>query len=91
MLDRYARLKRLNPRQRLGCVLLGLSVLAWAGVPIVPFLPLDLAAKGAWTVGLLIFAEITGWSAMPLLGPEIVALLRNRWLVIKAWFKRIFT
>ncbi len=90
MLDRYPLLKNLTLRQWLGWILILLSCLGWAALPVVPFLPIDLSAKAAWTAGLLVFAEVAWWAAMPLLGPEIVALLKNFWSRCKSWFKRLF-
>lgn len=61
--------------------------LAWAVLPVVPFLPISGEAKATWAGALFIFAEITWWSAMPLLGPELVTWMRNLVPKLKAWLK----
>ena len=81
-----AYLKAMTLRQWLGWIMLVLSCLAWLAVPVVPFLPIDLAVKGSLTVGLIIFAEITGWGCLPLLGPEIAGVIRSKWQQVKRWF-----
>ncbi|NKB99486.1 MAG: transporter suffix domain-containing protein [Pseudomonadales bacterium] len=91
MLDRYPLLRELTIRQWLGWVLITLSCLAWLALPVVPFLPMELTDKGVWTGGLIVFAEIAWWCAMPLLGPEIAAVIRNSWAAIKGWFKSKFS
>ena len=87
---RHPILGELSLRQWAGWVLIGLSCLGWVAVLVVPFLPLSLLVKGSLTAGLVVFGEIAWWGAMPLLGPEIVVLLRNGWLGIKNWFGRLF-
>jgi hypothetical protein len=66
-------------RKFLGYSLLLVSCLAWAALPAVPFLPLETTEKAQWGGGLFIFAEITWWTAMPLLGKEIMDLLKRWW------------
>ena len=90
MADGVPKLRALTPRQWCGWLLLFVSCVAWLVVPVVPFLPIDLAEKATWTAGLIIFAEITGWSAMPLLGPEIVSVLKRSWDGTKSWIKNLF-
>jgi hypothetical protein len=70
-------------RKYLGYALLGISCIAFGVLPLIPLFPLEAADKVAWAGALFIFAEITWWAAMPLLGPEMVALLNACWSAIK--------
>ena len=71
----------------LGYTLIILSCLAWALIPAIPFLDLSTTTKASWAGGLFIFAEVTWWLAMPLLGPEIMALIRQWWPKFKIWLR----
>ena len=73
----------------LGYSLLVISCLAWAALPIIPFLPLETPIKIAWAGGVFIFAEVTWWMAVPLLGKEIIELLRLWWQYVKITFQRV--
>lgn len=64
-------------RKIIGYGLLITSCLAWAVLPAIPFLPLETAQKAAWAGGVFVFAEVTWWLAMPLLGKEILELLQR--------------
>ncbi len=68
---------------RAGCgvVLLGLSVLLWAPLPVVPFLSLSGADKVALAGGLVIGAEVAFWCGAALAGPEAARRARS-------WFRR---
>ena len=52
-------------RKLLGYILLAISCLAWLTVPIIPFLSLSAVEKASWAGGIIIFAEIAWWLAMP--------------------------
>ena len=71
-------------RKLLGYILLAISCVAWLAVPVIPFLPLSAVEKASWVGGVIIFAEIAWWLAMPLLGKEIIAWCKNAW----QWCKR---
>ncbi|MDG1293342.1 MAG: transporter suffix domain-containing protein [Pseudomonadales bacterium] len=71
-------------RKLLGYILLAISCLAWLTVPIIPFLSLSAVEKASWAGGIIIFAEIAWWLAMPLLGKEIIAWCKSAW----QWCKR---
>ena len=71
-------------RKLLGYILLAISCLAWLTVPIIPFLSLSAVEKASWVGGIIIFAEIAWWLAMPLLGKEIIAWCKSAW----QWCKR---
>ena len=66
-------------RKLLGYILLAISCIAWLAVPVIPFLPLSALEKASWVGGIIIFAEIAWWLAMPLLGKEIIAWCKNAW------------
>ena len=81
-------MKSLNARTLAGYAILGISLLAWAALPVIPFLPMEAASKAAWAGGVFIFAEITWWLAVALLGKEIVIWFRQQWDKCKAWFRK---
>jgi hypothetical protein len=71
-------------RKPLGYSLLLVSCLAWAALPIIPFLPYAGAQLVAWAAVTFIFAEITWWLAVVLLGPELLGWFRGCWQKCKA-------
>lgn len=71
-------------RKLLGYILLAISCIAWLAVPVIPFLPLSTVQKASWVGGIIIFAEIAWWLAVPLLGKEIIDWCKNAW----QWCKR---
>lgn len=77
-------------RKFLGYSLLIISCLAWAALPLVPFLSMDTGQKAQWGGGLFVFAEITWWAAMPLLGKEIIELWQLWWPRIKIYVGDLF-
>lgn len=66
-------------RKTLGYCLITVSCVAWLILPVIPFLSLSTAAKVSWAGGIFIFAEVTWWSAMPLLGKEMLEWGRQIW------------
>ena len=66
-------------RKITGYIILSISLIAWAALPIIPFIPLGASAKAAWGGGVFIFAEITWWLAVVLLGKEIVQWFGLQW------------
>jgi hypothetical protein len=75
-------------RGALSYSLLTISCIAWAALPIIPFLPFDGEQLVAWGAGVFIFAEITWWLAIPLLGKEILDLWQRYRGEIKALFSK---
>ena len=69
-------------RKLLGYSLLVISCLAWAIIPVIPFLSLNVAQKASWATVIFVFAEVTWWLAMPLLGKEIIDFLSD---VLATW------
>lgn len=89
IVDWLLRMKtRVNYRKLAGYSLLIISCIAWAVLPVIPFLPFDGGQLATWGAGVFIFAEITWWLAMPLLGKELIEACQLWWGKCKAWFKR---
>lgn len=63
----------------LGYTLLFISCVAWAVLPLLPFLPGSGEELTALAAGVFIFAEVTWWLAIPLLGKEIIDLIKSAW------------
>ncbi|MEE8059278.1 MAG: transporter suffix domain-containing protein [Pseudomonadales bacterium] len=74
-------------RKFIGYSLMIISCLAFSMLPIIPFLDWDTARKVAWGTGVVVFAEITWWLAIPFLGKEIVEFSRRWWKKIKGWHR----
>lgn len=70
-----------------GYALLFISCIAWAALPLIPFLSWDAEKLAAIGAGVFIFAEVTWWLAMPLLGKEIFDVVHRWWPQIIAWCK----
>ncbi len=70
----------------IGYGLLAISCIAWILLPSIPFLPLTTETKITWGSGVFIFAEITWWLAIPLLGKEVIAY----WQRFSAWIKGLY-
>ena len=68
---------RLTTRQLIGWLLVVVSTLALLFLPLVPFLPLAAQWKSLLAAGLFIFAELTWWLAVLLLGKDLLQLLRK--------------
>ena len=75
-------------RKLLGYSLLVISCIAWAILPTIPFLSLSVAQKASWATVVFVFAEVTWWLAMPLLGKEIIDYSKAAWQRCKAFFSR---
>jgi len=80
--------KPLSLRTVSGYAILGISLLAWAALPVLPFLPMEATRKAAWAGGVFIFAEVTWWLAVLLLGKEIVVWFRQQWQKLKSRFRK---
>ncbi len=73
-------------RKIIGYSLIVVSCMAWAAMVIIPFLDLETEDKVAWAGGAFIFAEVTWWAAVPILGKEIIEYSRYWWELIKNKF-----
>ena len=68
-------------RKTLGFVILGISIILWLAIAVIPFLGLKGAQTAGLMVGLVIAGEITFYLGIALLGKEI-------WMKIKSFFKK---
>lgn len=82
------KLLTMNGRQWLGFSLLVLSCVAWGVMPFLAFFSLEGERLAVYIAGLFIFAEITWWLAMPLLGPEVLSFCRRYYVKIKNYCLR---
>ena len=80
----------LNIRKLLGYTLLAISCIAWAVLPVIPFLDISTAAKASWGAGVFIFAEVTWWLAVPLLGKEFIEWCQAGWQWTKQRWQKCF-
>jgi len=64
------------PQAPLGVVLILGSLVVWASLPVVPFLPISGAAKWWLSGGLVVAAELTFWLGVVLAGPAVVSRMR---------------
>lgn len=71
----------------LGYGLLIASCIAWAALPIVPFMPLSGEQKLAWGAGLYIFGQVTWFGCLPLVGRDLLARTRQTWKRVLAWLR----
>ena len=62
---------------RVGAVLLGLSLVLWLPLPIIPFLSITTGAKASAAGGLVVVAEIIFWLGAVLAGPEAARRTRS--------------
>lgn len=74
-------------RKLIGYILLGLSCLAFTVLPIIPFLDWQTSRKATWGGAVFIFAEVTWWIAMPLLGKEVLEFCQRYWALAKSWLQ----
>lgn len=81
-------MRTISVREFAGFSLLGVSCIAWGILPVIPFLPASTTEKTAWAGIVFIFAEVTWWSAVPLLGPEFVQFTRSTWSRFKSFIGR---
>mgnify|MGYP001188388024 CR=1 FL=1 len=73
-------------RKLIGYSLLIISCLTWAVMPVIPFLSITVAQKACWATAVFVFAEVTWWLAMPLLGKEIVEYSKAAWRRVSGFF-----
>ena len=64
---------------RVGVVLMGFSLALWVALPVVPFLPLSVAAKTTGAGALIIVAEVAFWGGAVLAGPTAARRMRSWW------------
>lgn len=62
----------------IGYIILGISVLIWLMIPVVPFLGFSVAKVAGITTGLIIAGEITFYLSIFLIGKEFLVKLKNK-------------
>ncbi len=61
-----------------GYIILGISILIWLMIPVVPFLGLSVGKIAGITTGLVIAGEITFYLSIFLIGKEFLVKIRNK-------------
>ncbi|AYC30506.1 transporter suffix domain-containing protein [Paenisporosarcina cavernae] len=72
---------------RIGLVFIGLSVILWLFLPVIPFLELSTGMKASIAAGTLIAAEIVFWVGALFVGKEVAQKFK-RYLNPSNWKKR---
>lgn len=65
----------------IGYIVLGISILIWLLIPVVPFLGFSVGKAAGITTGLIIAGEITFYLSIFMIGKEFLVKIKN-------WFKR---
>ena len=55
------------------------SLALWVALPVLPFLPLSVAAKATGAGALIIVAEVAFWGGAVLAGPDAARRMRSWW------------
>ncbi len=67
-----------------GYIILGISILIWLMIPVVPFLGLSVGKIAGITTGLVIAGEITFYLSIFLIGKEFLVKIKNKFRLRKA-------
>jgi len=62
----------------IGYIILGLSILIWLAIPVVPFLGFSVGKIAGITTGLIIAGEITFYLSIFLIGKEFLVKIKNK-------------
>ena len=62
----------------IGYIILGISILIWLAIPVVPFLGFSVGKIAGITTGLIIAGEITFYLSIFLIGKEFLVKLKNK-------------
>jgi len=65
----------------IGYIVLGISIVIWLLIPVVPFLGFSVGKAAGITTGLIIAGEITFYLSIFMIGKEFLVKIKN-------WFKR---
>jgi uncharacterized protein YebE (UPF0316 family) len=65
----------------IGYIILGISIVIWLLIPVVPFLGFSIGKAAGITTGLIIAGEITFYLSIFMIGKEFLVKIKN-------WFKR---
>lgn len=75
----------MSHRLWVGYVLIVLSCIAWAILPLLPFLGFDTERLLAWGGVVFLIAELTWWGGVLLLGPEFIGVTKRYWCVVQQY------
>jgi len=67
-----------------GYIILGVSILIWLMIPVVPFLGFSVGKIAGITTGLIIAGEITFYLSIFLIGKEFLVKIKNKFRRKKA-------
>jgi hypothetical protein len=62
----------------IGYIILGISILIWLAIPIVPFFGFSVGKIAGITTGLIIAGEITFYLSIFLIGKEFLVKIKNK-------------
>jgi hypothetical protein len=62
----------------IGYIILGISILIWLAIPVIPFLGFSVGKIAGITTGLIIAGEITFYLSIFLIGKEFLVKLKNK-------------
>jgi hypothetical protein len=62
----------------IGYIILGISIVLWLAIPVVPFLGFSVGKIAGITTGLIIAGEITFYLSIFLIGKEFLVKLKNK-------------
>jgi len=62
----------------IGYIILGISIVLWLAIPVVPFLGFSVGKAAGITTGLIIAGEITFYLSIFLIGKEFLVKIKNK-------------
>jgi hypothetical protein len=62
----------------IGYIILGISILIWLAIPVIPFLGFSVGKIAGITTGLIIAGEITFYLSIFLIGKEFLVKIKNK-------------
>jgi hypothetical protein len=62
----------------IGYIILGISILIWLAIPVIPFLGFSVGKITGITTGLIIAGEITFYLSIFLIGKEFLVKIKNK-------------
>ena len=86
LVNAWSVFKDLSPRQMFGVGLLIFSTVVWLALPVIPFLPVDLAWKALVGTVVFVVAEVTFYIGLAMMGKEAVDVMKRWWESTKRFF-----
>ncbi len=68
----------------IGYIILGISIVIWLMIPVVPFLGFSVGPAAGITTGLIVAGEITFYLSIFLIGKEFLVRLKNKFRLPKS-------